>query len=182
MTWSSVFVSALLLAGCAEEVFDTQVVVFAESEACNLAIARGVQVNAYRVALLTLPDGFEDETRPPCVACAEDMTCTFRELSCRCGPRIEPRTLPINDQLEDLRFSALDPAEGYCLAIVAYDLPELARPEPEECPCGFMGVDAVGRSRLCGITPFAARVSENSSFVPIVADCPMGGCTAFEGP
>jgi hypothetical protein len=174
---------ALLLAGCGVEVFETQLLVLAESEACTSAIARGTTVNAYRAALfeMTVPPR-EGDTRAPCFACFEDETCVLREMSCRCSVPTPPATVPLNRMLDGVRFADLDPEARYCMALVAHDVPALDAPAEgsEDCACDFGGIDVTGTSRVCGATPFPARVGENESFVPLAADCPPLGCPMFE--
>lgn len=174
---------ALLLAGCAEEVFETQVLVLAETEACTMAAEGGVTVNAYRAVLFEMTEPpSPDDTRAPCFACLDDETCVPHEMACRCSAPIPPLTVPLNRMLDGVRFSALDPDVRYCIALAAHDIVGLDTPAEgsTECACDFGGVDVTGTSRLCGVTPFPARVGENEPFVPIAAECPMMGCPMFE--
>ena len=180
----SLLAGAMLASGCVGvEVFETQVLVLAETEACDMAASSGERVNAYRVVLfrLTQPPN-PDDPRPPCAACLEDGTCPIVGLECRCGGRVPPITTAFNRELEGLRFSMLDPDGAYCVGIVAYEAAELPpRLMPAtECACDFRGADLTGASRACGVTPYPFVVEENAPFIPITVDCRPGRCAAFE--
>lgn len=180
----ALLVAGAVASGCrGEEVFETQALVLAETEACAMATATGVRVNAYRVVLfeLTEPPNAEDP-RLPCAACLEDGTCPIAQLACRCGGRIPPNTLPLNRELEGIRFPMLDPDGGYCVGMVGYEVDGLApRASPAaDCDCGFGGAELSGASRICGVTPFPFVVEENSAFIPITVDCRPGRCAVFE--
>jgi hypothetical protein len=174
-----VLLGALVGAGCADvEIFETQAVVLAETDACQTAAMNGVRVNAYRLLLLELP--VRQEGRLPCAPCVEGE-CNLVAVRCGCGSPVPTLTGPINQQLQGLRFPDLDPEASYCLGIVGFaleDLPPTSGTTAEPCACDFGDHPVTGRSRLCGITPLAARVGENASFVPVSAEC--RACPNFE--
>jgi len=185
MTWSSsraelVALLLPLLAACAgEEVFETQVFVLAETEACASAAERGQRVNGYSVLLFELLELPEDDSRLPCV------TCPFVEVACRCGRPIVPLTIFFNQQLSGVRFSTLSPGSRYCVGVAAFDIPDLPAPPDGErsavdCPCDFGGADLGETSRVCGISVLPAQVGENAAFVPVSAECRPMGCPTIE--
>lgn len=172
-----------LSAGCAgEEVFETQVLAFAETEACREAAAAGATVNAYRVRLLEF-QATPGESDVPCGECLREGRCPLVDQVCACGTPRPPRTVSINRQLEGLRFDGLDPGSRYCVAVIGFELPELAPPtgdETVECPCDFGGLDLTGTSRLCGGSPFPGTVGENAPSLLVQLDCPARGCPFIE--
>lgn len=168
--------SVLLLSACTEEVlFETQVLVIAETENCEEARAeRPVPtMNAYQVAVLALDENAvtaADEV--PCGRCVNSGACEVVDLRCSCGrPRLLS-TNAINEALDGLRFPSLEPTQQYCVVLSSFSVPEVRRPDGEsECPCNFGDVNLTGRGRMCGVSPFPSSVQENAPAVVIAAEC-----------
>jgi hypothetical protein len=185
MTSSSVYgrrVAALLLvlaAGCANDrVVETQVIVLAETELCDLATTAVVRdmdmrfaVNAYRVALFEFtPEGPVDPLS--CRTCIAEGRCPRIEESCLCDQPRPPRALDLNNALAGLRFESLDPDIRYCFLLQGFGM----FPPPDPCTCDALDVE---NTRLCGASFLPGGVEENSTATLIPVECRR--CPFLEG-
>lgn len=164
------------LFGCSagDEVFETQVIVLAETMLCEEARLSEVRVSAYRVVLFEVQsDPMSPSMASFCVACLDEGTCVPAQEACACGPPSPPGTVALNRGLAGTRFVDLDPERRYCIGVAAYHLPELdpGTGEVEPCDCGFEGIDLTTRTRMCGISPSPGTVGENAPAIPVGAEC-----------
>lgn len=165
------------LFGCAEgALFETQVLVVAETESCEDARMSRPEpgMNVYQVAVYALdPAAAVNPDEPACVRCRRPSeACELVELRCGCGEFQRLGTTGINRGLAGLQFPSLDPDRAHCVQFSAFSVPEVrATGETQECDCAFGGVDLTGRARMCGISPFAGSVAENAPALVVSADC-----------
>ncbi len=172
----------LALAGCAQQpIEETQALVVAESEACQMAAMGMEQVNRYQAYLFAFTGADPDSAQPPCVECIVNGRCPLVERACGCTEPHPPLTGAINRQIAGLAFRDIEPDRPYCVALLAMDDPTsmLGPGEPREaCEClGASGAPVTS----CGLSPFPGFVEENASAVFVSMDCTTLQCAAVSG-
>lgn len=183
MTWCSVraelvpigaaVVAAAFCAGCpaGEEVFETQVLVVAETELCEEARDMGRLVNAYRVILYEFGGTGGDTADNRCLGCLRTGNCTPVAQACICAPPLPPATNTINGQLAGLRLEDLDPEQEYCIGLQGFHIESIPDGVSRRCPCDLEGLDLTRTGRVCGVSIAPGTVDENSAAFLIGADC-----------
>jgi hypothetical protein len=173
-----VLVPALIVAGACRDtrVVETQVLVSANTDACERAMSTEARMNAYSVVLYRFRSaaGPDAESPPLCAPCVQDGRCERVGVRCLCGPPRTVGTLGINQQLQQLRFEDLDPSARYCIGLAAVAAPALSVPPDRDvarpCPCNGDALrEATGR--MCGLSLTAGAVDENARTRFIGAEC-----------
>jgi hypothetical protein len=177
MRLSWVIVLALVLGGCAEQsIEETQALVIAETEACQMAATDMVRINRYQAYLFAFTGADDTSTQPPCVNCIVTGRCPLLERTCGCTEPHLPLTGPINRHLSGLGFTDVEPDRPYCLALMGMDDP--AAPvgpgeRPTTCDC-LPATDAP--TTACGLSPFPGFVEENSNVIFVSMECTRLQC------
>jgi hypothetical protein len=172
---SLLWAQAVALGCAAEPIVDTQVIVVAETNACEADRAAMERINAYKVTVIEFTPTMSGEADlAPCYRCLTPGSgCREVETKCWCAEPRVPTTVTINSQLDGLRFESMEQGKAYCLGLVGYSLPGVSPPDGQsaaECDCDPRMASG-GTLKLCGISPFPTTVGENAPAAIISADC-----------